>query len=75
MPPQVLVGCRLCGACPPLSTFAGSVLHKLGVGGGYEIPNVPENKTRCVSGLERIRIRENVGNMILAATRCLNQSL
>ena len=34
-------------------------LHKLGVGGGYEIPNIPENKTRCGFGLERIKIREN----------------
>ena len=37
----------------------GRALHKLGVGGGYEIPNSPENKTRCVLGLERIKIREN----------------
>jgi hypothetical protein len=30
-----------------------------GVGGGYEIPNIPENKTRSGFGLERIKIREN----------------
>jgi hypothetical protein len=33
--------------------------HKLGVGGGYEIPNIPENKTRCGFGFEWIKIREN----------------
>ena len=34
-------------------------LHKLGVGGGYEIPNIPENKTRCGFVLEGIKIYEN----------------
>jgi hypothetical protein len=33
---------------------------QIGGGGGYEIPNIPENKTRCGLGLERIKIRENV---------------
>ena len=33
-------------------------LHKSGVGGGHEFPNVPENKTRCGFVLERIKIGE-----------------
>jgi hypothetical protein len=39
--------------------FQSRALHKLGVGGGYEIPNIPENKTRCGFGLERIKIGGN----------------
>ena len=36
-----------------------ALLHKLGVGGGYEISSIPENKARCGFVLERIKIREN----------------
>jgi hypothetical protein len=32
---------------------------QIGGGGGYEIPNIPESKTRCGFGFERIKIREN----------------
>ena len=53
-------GCSGVYECTPLTQPTPSLpLRKLGVGGGYEIPNIPENKTRCDFGLERIKIREN----------------
>ena len=45
--------------CVQQPTFAFTHKSGAGWGGGYEIPNIPENKTRCGFGLERIKSREN----------------
>ena len=45
----------------------GSFCINWGWGGGYEISNIPENKTRCGFGLERIKIRENLLVAFLAS--------
>jgi hypothetical protein len=52
--------------CAGFNQQSQALSAKLRVGGGYEIPSIPENKSRCGFGLERInKIRENAPQAII----------